>query len=127
MDLLSEDDVENLRIIANQLRDIGGQVTYGYFPGGDPREFTPDEECCTADELKAWKRACELVESGEVKLVSGQHHWPVFDGDGNRIGHTTHSPFGIGTYTYEDPVVVGLANKLDAWIDDVRKAEEAYR
>jgi hypothetical protein len=126
VELISEDELDNLRIIANNLRDMGGQVTYGYFPGGDPREFTPDEESCTPNEIEAWKLACELVESGEVKLVSGQHHWPVFDKLGVCIGHTTHSPFGIGTYTYNDPVVVGLANKLDAWIDDVRKAEEAY-
>lgn len=31
---------------------------YGAFPGGDPRDFTPDPECSTEAEREAHRRAC---------------------------------------------------------------------
>lgn len=40
------------------------EITYGPFPGGDPRNFTPDEECCTPVEIAAWKAACAEWEAG---------------------------------------------------------------
>ena len=31
---------------------------YGYFPGGDPRRFIPDEECSTEEERDLHRRHC---------------------------------------------------------------------
>ena len=38
---------------------------YGNFMGGDPREFSPDEEVCLPEEIAAWKSACEEWNRGE--------------------------------------------------------------
>jgi hypothetical protein len=127
MDLLDEREVEQLRAIADRIRDQGEHVGYGYFPGGDPRNFTPDPECCTEQEIKNWERACELMAEGKIDEASGQHHWPIIGKDGDVIGHTTSCPFGMGTYSLPDPDAQALARQLDAWLDEVRKLEDMYR
>ena len=35
-----------------------GEEIYGYGCVDNPHDFTPDEECCTAEEISAWKQAC---------------------------------------------------------------------
>lgn len=77
------------------------QIGYGFFPGGDPRDFTPDSECCTAEEKAAWKEACEQWNRGEKVVCEGSHRWLV-DREGNVIGTATVSGFGIGIYTYDE-------------------------
>ena len=75
------------------------EIMYGVFPGGDPRDFKPDEECCSPEEIAAWKAACEEWERGE-----GVDRGPgcSFAGDGSVHDGTG---FGIGTYyiEVEDP------------------------
>lgn len=71
--MLTEREIDELRAIAERLREQeASEVGYGYFPGGDPRDFSPDEESCTEKEIAAWKRACELVDQGKVKTVDGR-------------------------------------------------------
>lgn len=125
-DFLADDEVECLRGIAERIRERNGEVMYGYFPGGDPREFHPDEESCSADELEAHKRACQLMEEGRIDAVDGRHHWPLLK-DGEIVGHVTHARFGIGTYEIKCGEVDKLANDLDEWLDRARKLEEMYR
>lgn len=74
---------------------------YGFFPGGDPRDFIPDEESCTEKEITAWKEACALWNEGKKVVCEGSHRWLV-DGEGNVIGTATVSSFGIGIYYYEE-------------------------
>lgn len=57
---------------------------YGHFPGGDPRDFTPDAEVCTPMEIAAH---AEAVASGERHMLHGQ--W------------CERSSFGLGTYETE--------------------------
>lgn len=76
------------------------QHGYGFFPGGDPRDFTPDPECCSKKEIEAWKEACASWDRGEKVVCEGSHRW-ITDKDGNVIGTATVSSFGIGVYTYE--------------------------
>lgn len=118
--ILSEREVDALRRIADRLRQEGVTIGYGYFPGGDPRNFTPDAECCTETELKNYERAVELLENGKIDEASGQHHWPIFNDKGERIGHTTAAPFGMGTYNMIEPEIQDLADRLDKWLDDAR-------
>jgi hypothetical protein len=66
---------------------------YGPFPGGDPRRFTPDPECCAPEEIDAHKAACEAWDRGD-----GEDRGPscASMGDGSVWNGTG---FGIGTYT----------------------------
>lgn len=36
------------------------ECVYGFFTGGDPRNFFPDAESCLEDELENHRKACEL-------------------------------------------------------------------
>lgn len=78
---------------------------YGYFHGGDPRNFHPDYESCDKREIENHRKACDLwndCESrGETpepeKCPSG---W-IYDDNGKAIAHVLRSPYGIGCYTVE--------------------------
>jgi hypothetical protein len=71
------------------------QYMYGLFPGGDPRKFIPDEECCTPEEIAAHAAACKEWDAGR-----GIDRGPscATNGDGSAW---TGTGFGIGTYEYE--------------------------
>jgi len=68
--------------------------TYGPFAGGDPRNFEPDEECCTPEEIAAWKSACAEWDAG-----FGTDRGPGCQtfGDGSIV---TGAGFGIGVTTW---------------------------
>ncbi len=70
------------------------EITYGCFHGGDPREFTPDPECCTETEIANWKRDCEAWDRGETTEV------PV-SGWTSPTVHVMRSAYGLGTYYVE--------------------------
>ncbi len=69
---------------------------YGFFPGGDPRNFTPDTECCSPDEIERHRLACEAWDRGdEEAIASGCVVLP----DGGIVNIST---FGLGVYMYWD-------------------------
>lgn len=72
--------------------------SYGVFPGGDPRRFSPDEEVNTAAEIMAWKAACDEWNRG-----AGTDRGPgcAAMGDGSVW---TGTGFGLGTYTPTSPI-----------------------
>ena len=76
---------------------------YGFFHGGDPREFHPDGECCSPKEYENHKRACaeadRLDEKRELPCPSGWERLP----DGT-LCHILRAPFGIGITTYPPQV-----------------------
>jgi hypothetical protein len=98
---------------------------YGYPISPDPRDFHPDEECCTPEEIANWKAACEAWERGDCKPVPPAHiplsqasmeeraaaiaYFEEHTGkpvEGELRGHITKAPMGIGTYTVFDPEAV---------------------
>jgi len=73
---------------------------YGYFPGGDPRDFFPDAECCSAEELAAHRAACDAWNRGErPETPPGSRY--VCDDDGKVVAHVCGGKFGIGVYAIE--------------------------
>ena len=81
------------------------QTIYGFFQGGDPRNFHPDAESCSEDELKHHREACRLWDEAEARgetptpeaCPSGWIQLP----DGT-TAHVLRSHYGIGTYSYDD-------------------------
>lgn len=116
VDLLDEEEIDSMRAIADRMRASNGSVVYGFFPGGDPREFCPDPECCTAEQLEAHEQACKLAEQGVGLSVDG----------GCELMTGRRPPFGIGTYEVKDEAIEKLARELDDWLDAVRNTEGAY-
>lgn len=70
---------------------------YGAFPGGDPRQFVPDEECSTPEEREAHERACKAWDAGVRTAVRGSHHFASVSPD--VFVHITETRFGLGVYT----------------------------
>lgn len=57
--------LNDLQVVLNVLKDIGfGQSSYGFFYGGDPNNFTPDEDA-TDEERARWKHDCAAFKNGE--------------------------------------------------------------
>lgn len=68
---------------------------YGFFPGGDPRRFHPDEDSCTPEEIVSHKAACDRWEAGDTTALPGSCvHGPGFI--------LTLSGFGLGSYWCEE-------------------------
>lgn len=70
------------------------EIGYGFFPGGDPRKFTPDMDMNTKEEIASWKLACAEWDKGNE--VQPLHGCILHDG---RIVNL--SGFGLGTYEFE--------------------------
>jgi hypothetical protein len=100
--VISDEDIDVLRRIADDLRHDAETTDYGLFMPEDPRDFFPDSECCSADELEKHARDCAAAERGEPFACGG---------------------YGIGTYVMRDPSTLKLAQDLDDWIDHVRNME----
>lgn len=78
---------------------------YGHFYGGDPRDFHPDYECCTEQEISNHRKACALWNECEARGVTPDPEqcpsgW-IYGEDGKAIAHVLRSPYGIGCYTVE--------------------------
>lgn len=79
-------------------------VVYGFFCGGDPRTFTPDEESCTAEEITRWNEACAMWDRADAEHLmlqaepgSGE---AFYDGEGRMIMHVLKPRYGIGINSY---------------------------
>lgn len=66
------------------------EAVYGFFHGGDPREFRPDPECSTDAERALHKEHCAAWDRGEQPEVA------VSGWEGNT--HVTRSAYGLGSY-----------------------------
>lgn len=88
---------------------------YGFFAGGDPRNFHPDYECCSEEEIANHQRACEeAARLGNVNLNCPSGWEQV----GDAVVHVLRSPFGVGVYTVEfeqyfEPADIEATNEDD--------------
>lgn len=75
------------------------QASYGFFNGGDPRDFHPDYESSTPGEIAAHKLACEQADALEsqrnLPCPSGWIRTPEW------TAHVLVAPFGIGITTFQ--------------------------
>ena len=128
--MISDDDFDALRRVADDIRRHADNSYYGYFAGGDPRGFSPDPETCSADELESHRVACEAWERGECADIGGPHQ-PLTAEDIESIkattgrevsgGHKTIAHYGLGVQSYDDAALIKLAQDLDDWIDRARQ------
>lgn len=85
------------------------QSIYGFFHGGDPRDFSPDPECSTEEEREAHRKACEAF-SADTPLPGCCEH--RLDDEGKVSLIITKAPFGLGTSHYQDADALGAVNLL---------------
>jgi hypothetical protein len=91
---------------------------YGFFPGGDPRAFHPDVECCKPNELAAHKADCEAWDAGN-QVHSVRYGREVTEHEG-KVASVHFSGYGLGTYTYRDPAAVEALGLLERALHPAR-------
>jgi len=70
---------------------------YGFFLGGDPRNYKPDRESCRPEEIAAWEEACARWNAGDETDEGASGKLVVAHGmAGIACGHR----FGIGTFKF---------------------------
>ena len=69
------------------------EQVYGTFMGGDPRNFAPDEDDNSPEEIARWKAACADFEAGNIReLAPGCFTFgdgSAWSGEGFGMGITT--------------------------------------
>ena len=68
---------------------------YGFPCVSDPRDFLPDAECCSPEELACHRRACETFGTPEHEPNKGC--FSEYREDGSLALHVTRTSWGIGT------------------------------
>jgi hypothetical protein len=128
--VIADEEIDALREIADRIRNHSEFSSYGYFEGGDPRNFTPDLECCSVDELERHKADCAQWDAGH-QVDRGPNHIPLDatppsepvamckTSDGK--GWITVAHYGMGVNVHQDPELLKLAQDLDDVIDRIRQ------
>lgn len=69
---------------------------YGFFVGGDPRDFTPGGgDDCTREEIENWRKECEKADEVDAR----EHVDSALEADGQWLTgeiHATVCQFGLG-------------------------------
>lgn len=98
-------------------------VTYGYFHGGDPRDFCPDGEVCTPAEMAAHKAACEAWERGERPEYE-RHRHEVTEVGATTVVTSYAGSFGMGTYQMRDEEAEDVLDQVEAALALLLPSEE---
>jgi hypothetical protein len=70
----TSDEIELLLSFAGDYIKFAEEMigpVYGPYMGGNPRNFTPDPDDATEQEIERHRRACEAWERGERKFATG--------------------------------------------------------
>lgn len=70
------------------------QPVYGYPHVDDPRDFMPDAECCSPQEMAAHKLACQTFGTPEHQPNKGCY--TEHDAEGRLVKHVARTSWGIG-------------------------------
>lgn len=93
---------------------------YGFFIGGDPRRFSPDEESSTSEEIAAWKAACAEAEADEKARDLASPCGPeIVEHEGRNVpAFVDRAPFGLGTYECGDEEAAAACEAITALLGD---------
>ena len=106
--------IEELLLLANDIRSRAEESTYGFFHGGDPRNFCPDEECSTEEERANHRIACEAYSVG--KPDSNPFPAPHC---ATMNGGIAPPGFGLGVNHYVDEELLEWADMIHRAVDRI--------
>jgi len=93
---------------------------YGFFFGGDPRRFSPDEESSTSEEIAAWEAACAEAEADEkARDLASPCGLEIVEHEGRNVpAFVDRAPFGLGTYECGDEEAAAACEAITALLGD---------
>lgn len=77
-----------------------GQGVYGFPCVTDPRDFSPDQECSSPEEIAAHKLACQTY--GTPSYQPNKGCYSEYGADGHLVKHVTRTSWGIGVNSFEE-------------------------
>lgn len=107
----SSEALVELRELLSDIYRASEDTGYGYFPGGDPNDFTPDPECSTEEERARHRAACEAW----PKVLSPAPHCATMNGG------VAPSGFGLGTYVFRDETAADWSERLERCINRLER------
>ncbi len=110
--------IAELHELYYDIRSQAEDTAYGYFHGGDPRNFSPDPECSTEAEREAHRVACAEWNAGKREPLPGPH-----EALPNGQGWITRSGFGLGVNTMTDEQASDWAERLSRILDRIESDE----
>jgi hypothetical protein len=105
--ILPTDVAQAVYELAHEWKEV---ESYGYFGGGDPRDFTPDPDCSTEAERAAHKAACDAWNRGAGAPVDGAHDERV---EGDAVVVSTRAVFGLGVQVRRDPLLAAFCAEME--------------
>ena len=105
-----------LESILPQVIEMAEQGGYGYARPEDPRDFHPDAESCSEQEIANHRKACELWDAAGGKpdgwTPPPGSEWAALPEGG--FVHILRAPWGIGSYVFRDPEMAALRDAIVA-------------
>ena len=98
---------------------------YGMFPGGDPRNFSPDPEN-TPEEIAKHKAACGAWEKGEGK-DEGSACKKIEGENGECLGFICGNGFGTGVYNLPNPEAEAVLAIVEEALKEVSENESSVK
>ena len=76
---------------------MSNKLTFGLFPGGDPRNFQPDASICTEAQIYAWRNACDAWNRADAlgEILSDVPSQEVFE---PTVTDYATADFGAGNF-----------------------------
>lgn len=86
---------------------------YGYYPGGDPRKFSPDAEVSFPEQIEKHRQSCKTWDKRESEGKMPEPEEGSGKWDSKTGAWTDDSPYGIGVYTIVADQFFELAEVLE--------------
>ena len=91
---------------------------YGHYMGGDPRDFTPDLESCTAEEIRAHAEACAAAAAGAPYEAQPHRHVLASTDTGILTFQSERGSFGLGIRRVRNEPMAILRKLIQDALDD---------
>ena len=109
--------IEELRLLAEEIHSRAEDSTYGYFHGGDPRNFCPDPDASTEEERENHRLACEAYTVGKPDSNPFPAPHCAF-----MNGGVAPKGFGLGVNNHVDEELLSWADMIYRAVDRICKS-----
>lgn len=109
-----DEALDELRALLNDAREQAEEQVYGTCFVDDPRDFSPDAEVCTPEEIERHRDDCARAERGEPRETQTRCYSDTVKHEGRDCAAiVTPSGYGQGVNTVRDERAAEYAERLE--------------